>query len=268
MYWMNLLRPAKAACVTGFLLFQSDASAQEAPTPDPIAAEQQEPPDLKGTWYLRMRTAMDARVAIIGTTHIKSTTHLLVNIEKRDDTYFQSQKTCIVDTRPSRKLTRTILPEVFIKHLAEKTYPIRVTFSDTGTWEYYADLRQQYVGYRSELAPDGIPKSKKHPAVYDWDEDGKPGASVLVHIPIIGFIEIYIVQTNHTFLNGNIVDENNVEGRTHQRLLLQRTIGAENRLLAASPDLAVAKGHDAFEMVRIEAGSTCADIKRIAGQSF
>ena len=46
-------------------------------------------------------------------------------------------------------------------------------------------------------SPDDIPRDKKHPAIFDWDEDGKPGASVLVDVPIIGHIRIYMVQTNH-----------------------------------------------------------------------
>ena len=54
--------------------------------------------------------------------HIKTTTHLLITIAVKDDEILQSQKTCgIVDSRPSRNLTRTILPEAFIEHLTQKT---------------------------------------------------------------------------------------------------------------------------------------------------
>ena len=72
-----------------------------------------------------------------------------------------------------------------------------------GSWAA-ADPRQQYVGYHGHLSPDDIPRDKKHPAIFDWDEDGKPGASVLVDVPIIGHIRIYMVQTNHTILSGQV----------------------------------------------------------------
>jgi len=225
-------------------------------------------PDLSGTWYLRMRTATNAKIRFLGNTYVRSTTHLLVRIENRSDGLYQSQQTCIVDTRPSRNITKTVLPEAFVAHLAQKTYPISVTKAEDGTWSYDADLQQQFVGYHGHLAPDGIPKNAKHPAVYDWDEDGKPGASVLVDIPIIGHIRIYLVQTNHTFLKGSIDGPDDISGKTIQGLLGQRTIGADNRLLAASPNLSIGTGHDAFEMIRIATGSTCQDIKRLAKDSF
>ena len=108
--------------------------------------------DISGTWHLLMRTATDARVPIIGTTHIKTTTHLLIKIAAKDGEILQSQKTCIVDSRPSRNLTRTILPEAFIEHLTQKTYPIQVEQKADGGWSYYADLKQQYVGYHGHLS--------------------------------------------------------------------------------------------------------------------
>ncbi len=226
------------------------------------------PPDLSGTWHLRMRTATDAKVRIIGTTHIKTTTHLLIQIATEGEEILQSQKTCLVDSRPSRNFTRTILPDAFIEHLAQKTYPIRVAPTDDGGWAYDADLKQQFVGYHGHLAPDDIPRDKKHPAVYDWDEDGKPGASVLVDLPLIGHIRIYMVQTNHTFLTGRVDADGVIRGRTHQRLLKQHTIGADNRLLAASPRLSVGTGHDAFEMMRLPEGATCAEVKTAAAGTF
>lgn len=257
------------------LLLAGTATAKEPETGDTgVAADAPEleiehaPPDISGTWHLLMRTATDARVPIIGTTHIKTTTHLLITIAVKDDEILQSQKTCIVDSRPSRNLTRTILPEAFIEHLTQKTYPIQVEQKPDGGWSYYADLKQQYVGYHGHLSPDDIPRDKKHPAIFDWDEDGKPGASVLVDVPIIGHIRIYMVQTNHTILSGQVDDDGVIRGRGKQRLLLQRTIGADNRLLATSPKLSVSTGHDAFEMTRLADGASCADVKAGATGRF
>ena len=228
-------------------------------SPEPSVAHAT--PDISGTWHLLMRTATDAKVPIIGTTHIKTTTHLLIKIAYRDGQILQSQKTCIVDSRPSRNLTRTILPDAFIEHLTQKTYPIQVEPKEDGGWSYYADLKQQHVGYHGHLSPDDIPRDKRHPAIYDWDEDGKPGASVLVDVPIFGHIRIYMVQTNHTVLSGQVVDDDVIRGHGKQRFLLQRTIGADNRLLATSPKLSVSGGHDAFEMTRLPDGATCTDVK-------
>ena len=244
----------------------------EEQKPSTISADVEEPneqqPNIDGTWYLRMRTSTDARVPIIGTTNIKTTTHMLIQIDTREGRLFQSQKTCVVDTRPSRKIARTVLPKAFIDHLPEKTYPITLKPDGHGGWDYRADLKQQYVGYRGALAKDGIPQKADHPAVFDWDEDGKPGASVLVAIPIIGNTRIYMVQTNHTFLNGALDADGVIRGKAHQRILQQRTIGADNRLLAASPNVSVSAGHDAFELMRRPAETTCVEIAEEAKTSF
>ena len=226
------------------------------------------PIDLSGTWYLRIRTATNAKVPIIGSTYIRSTTHLLTTIEATDTGFNQTQKTCVVDNRPDRSITRTVLPKAFIDHLPVKTYPIELSPNADGTMAYRADLIQQYVGYDGVKANGTIPSRAKDPAVFDWDEDGKPGASVLVDIPIIGHVRIYMVQTNHTVLTGTVKNADRIEGKTNQLLLQQRTIGADNRLLAANPKLSVGEGHDRFEMVRTKPGSTCADIKRLAEGTF
>ena len=261
----NLLLLMHAAAVTAAEPTAANTTQDQA---DASTTAAQVQPDISGTWHLLMRTATDAKVPIIGTTHIRTTTHLLIKIASRDGEILQSQKTCIVDSRPSRNLTRTILPDAFIEHLTQKTYPIQVEQKDDGTWSYYADLKQQYVGYHGHLSPDDIPRDKKHAAIFDWDEDGKPGASVLVDIPIFGHIRIYMVQTNHTVLSGTVDDDGVVRGRGRQLLLLQRTIGADNRLLATSPKLSVSTGHDVFEMTRLPDGASCTEVKTGAAGRF
>jgi hypothetical protein len=234
-------------------------------TPDVVNTSR---PDLVGTWYLRIRTATDARVPIIGNTHIQSTTHLLVSIVNNDGVLYQTQRTCIVDSRPSRSITKTVLPKAFIDHLPVKTYPVFLAEKANGAWSYSADLQQQYVGYDGKKANGVIPEDDDDPSVFDWDEDGEPGASVLIDIPLFGHIRIYMVQTNHTLLNGQLLNDNRIEGHSEQLVLDQRTIGADNRLLTTSPKLSVGKGHDRFEMMRIEDDATCTDIRRLGAGTF
>jgi len=254
--------------VLPFIVFASVASPTANTARADTGAPDSVPLALSGTWYLRIRTATDARIPIIGTTRIKSTTHLLATIKDLDGTLMQRQKTCIVDTRPSRSITRTVLPKAFIDHLPVKSYPIEIREAQSGKWNYRADLIQQYVGYNGKEANGKIPENADDPSVFDWDEDGKPGASVMVDIPLFGKVGIYMVQTNHTVLKGKVVSADRVEGKTHQLVLKQRTIGADNRLLAANPTLTVGKGHDQFEMMRIAEGSTCTDIARHAKGTF
>ncbi len=227
-----------------------------------------DPSSFAGTWYLRMRTATDAKIPIIGTTHIKSTTHLLTTITFTDGALQQRQKTCIVDSRPSRSITRTVLPQTFIDHLPVKNYPIKLRQDDQGSWQYRADLKQQFVGYDGKKANGKIPESAADPSVYDWDEDGDPGASVLINVPLFGKVRIYLVQTNHTILTGQAINPNRIEGTTKQLLLQQRTIGASNRLLAANPKLTIGTCHNRFEMMRTKDGANCADIALLAKGTF
>ena len=275
--YMPLLHKWLRNVALSVLMMASQMTANANPEPSLVPSEAPSdipetqtptPPDLTGTWYMRIRTATNARLAIIGTTKIRSTTHLLVHIENVNGTLTQTQKTCAVDTRPSRSISRTVLPKAFIDHLPVKSYPVELSLTEDGTWSYEADLRQQFVGYHGDLATDGIPEDDEHPSVFDWDEDGKPGASVLADIPLFGHIRIYMVQTNHTLISGQVLNEDRIEGRTRQRVLDQRTIGADNRLFAASPKLSVGTGHDRLELMRIDTPATCDDITRMAKGTF
>ena len=262
---MNMVIPPNRTGMTALLLIAalSMGSARAEPT-----ATEMEPSPFAGTWYLRMRTATDAKIPIIGTTHIKSTTNLLTTITVKDGALMQRQKTCIVDSRPSRSITRTVLPQTFIDHLPVKTYPIKLRQGDDGTWQYRADLKQQFVGYDGKKANGKIPESTADPSVFDWDEDGDPGASVLINVPLFGKVRIYLVQTNHTILTGRAISPDRIEGTTRQLLLQQRTIGASNRLLAANPKLTIGTGHNSFEMMRTKDGANCNDIAILAKGTF
>jgi len=222
------------------------------------------PEALAGTWHLRMETASDARFGFLGKIHIQTTTHLLVAISQGPVGLTQTQQICAISSVPSSNISRTILPTAFISHLPKKTYTITVANQGENTWHYTADLGQTFVGYDGTKAPNAIPSKAGHPAVFDWDRDGKPGATVIVDIPILGEVRIYLVQTNHMQLSGSVQSPDHISGKAIQILMDQRTIGADNFLLSGSPNLTVGAGHDGFDLGRIKAGADCTDIVALA----
>lgn len=222
-------------------------------------AEEAAPPDLRGTFHLRMRTATDAKVPLIGTTRVNTTSDMLATIRLIDGRFVQSHQTCFVNAIPTRGIARTVLPLPFIRALPIKTYTLVLTQDDKG-WRYDADLKPQWVGYHPEQAGTTMPTDPKHPAIYDWDGDGKPGASVLLDVPVFGEFKIYMVQRSHARLTGRIDNENKVTGQAIMMELSQRTIGADNVLFRTSPKIAPAPKPRAFELTRVPQGSICADL--------
>ena len=242
MFCMRLVLPLIAG------LWSSAATAQDASHPD-----------LTGTFRLTMRTATEAKVPVIGTTIVKTTSKLLATVTWTGGQYVQTHRTCTVDAIPSRGIAKTVLPPTFIAALPVKTYPLRLS-QDAQGWAFDADLMPQSVGYHPDQNGGVMPKDKDNPAIYDWDEDGKPGASVMVDIPVIGQFRIYMVQFSHARLTGRVQSADLVTGKTVMMALDQKTIGADNVLFSSSPSVAPAQGHWAFEMERIADGSTCSDL--------
>jgi hypothetical protein len=222
-------------------------------------AQEATPPDLTGTFHLRMRTATQAKVPVIGTTIVNTTSDLLATVTYKDGAYVQTHRTCKVNAVPTRGIARTVLPPTFINALPMKTYQLQLT-QDSKGWRFDADLKPQSIGYHPSQSGGVMPKDKHHAAIFDWDGDGKPGASVMVDIPVIGEFRIYMVQFSHARLTGRVESRDRVTGKTVMMSLDQQTIGADNRLFASSPSIAPAPGHRAFEMERMPDGSSCADL--------
>jgi len=206
-----------------------------------------------------MRTATKASVPVIGSTLIQTTTDLLATLKRVNGALVQTHQTCSVHPVASRALVQTILPDAFIRALGSKTYPVTLTEQD-GYWRFDADLGPQHIGFHGNLSGGAMPRNKHHPAIYDWDGDGKPGASVWLDVPIIGHVRIYMVQLAHSRLSGWVESVDRVSGEAEMMQIDQKTIGADNRLFAGSPSIAVGEGHKAFEMERLPEGSTCAEV--------
>ena len=77
-----------------------------------------------------------------------------------------------------------IFPDKFVAALAKHTYPIQIE-RDAQGWRYRADLGVERIGYRADSADGKLPTKIDDPAVYDWDGDGHPGATLRLSVPLL-----------------------------------------------------------------------------------
>jgi hypothetical protein len=153
-------------------------------------------------------------------------------------------------------MIKMIFPDKFIAALAQHTYPIRLERDGQG-WSYRADLGIERIGYRPGAGDTKLPTAADDPAVYDWDGDGKPGATLKLSVPLLPDGELYVVQRGHSVLNGRITQPGQIEGGIDVRSFEQRVLGARPGFLNKSPDIQPDPKESRFSITQIAPGSSC-----------
>ena len=169
--------------------------------------------------------ASTTRVPVFGTSKSASKSVSLVEIKRDGTALIQTHKTCDFRVLDDSKFIKMIFPEKFVAALARHTYPLQLD-KDAQGWRYRADLGVERIGYKSTANETGLPAKIDDPAVYDWDGDGKPAATLKISIPLLPDGEFYVVQRGHSILNGRIVQPGRIEGSIETRLFEQRVLGA------------------------------------------
>ena len=217
---------------------------------------QEEPLLLPGIYRLEMIMASTTRVPVFGTSKSASKSISLVEIKRDGTALIQTHKTCDFRVLDDSKFIKMICPEKFVGALAKHTYPLQLE-KDAQGWSYRADLGVERIGYKSTANESGLPAKIDDPAVYDWDGDGKPAATIKISIPLLPDGEFYVVQRGHSILNGRIVQPGRIEGSIETRLFEQRVLGAWpgflNQSAEVEPDL---KG-SRFILSLAPGGSSC-----------
>jgi hypothetical protein len=242
-----------AALVIGFDLLAQVASGQE---------EQILPP---GTYRLEMIMASTTRVPVFGTSKSASKSISLVEIKSDGAALIQTHKTCDFRVVDDSKFIKMIFPDKFVAALARHTYPLQLEKDGQG-WRYRADLGIERIGYKSAGNETSLPTKIDDPAVYDWDGDGKPAATLKISIPLLPDGEFYVVQRGHSILNGRIVQPGMIEGSIETPLFEQRVLGAWPGFLNQSAEVQPDPKESRFVLSSVPAGSNC-DTLLSAGKS-
>lgn len=231
-----------------------------------LSSAQEENPLPPGLYRLEMIMASTTRVPLFGSSKSASKSISLVEIRRENNGLVQTHRVCDFRVLEDSKMIKMIFPEKFIGALARHTYPIQLERDGEG-WSYRADLGVERIGYRSNGADDPLPGKADDPAVFDWDDDGHPGATLKISIPLLPTGELYVVQRGQSILTGRLTPSGTVEGGIEVRNFAQRVLAAWPGFLAKSPEIEPNSKESRFILSPIAAGSTCESLRRSGGKS-
>lgn len=209
-----------------------------------------------GFYRLEMIMASTTRVPVFGTSKSASKSVSLVEIKRDGAALIQTHKTCEFRVLDDSKFIKMIFPDKFVAALARHTYPLQFD-KDAQGWRYRADLGVERIGYKSSGNETALPTKIEDPAVYDWDGDGKPAATLKISIPLLPDGEFYVVQRGHSILNGRVVQPGRIEGGIDTQLFEQRVLGAWPEFLNQSAEVEPDPKESRFVLTQVSGVSSC-----------
>ena len=204
-----------------------------------------------GLYVLETEVVTQSQVSIFGRNRVVTTARALAEVAESDDGLRLHQTTCSIEVVDGSRAITTI-PPLFIQSLPRLEY--RLEANESGFVLRDGEQRVGLVG-----TPAQFPTSPRDPAVADTDGDGRPGATIELRVPVLGTIDIYVVQRTRTELAGSYVDGRGA-GQVNVLSFEQVTIGASNPLFRVTPNLAPQSEESAFLLIPVDSGTRCADL--------
>lgn len=214
-----------------------------------------------GTYRLEMIMATIARLPFFGQSKSASKSMSLVEIKGNGSGLLQSHRVCDFRVLEDSALIKMVFPDKFVAALARHTYPIQLEKDDQG-WRYRADLGIERIGYHAGYEDTRLPTEANDPAVYDWDNDGHPGATLKLSVPLLPDGELYVVQRGHSILTGRVTQPGKVEGGIEVLSFEHRVLGAWPSFLNQSPEIVANPRESRFSITAVPSGSTCDSLKK------
>ena len=214
-----------------------------------------------GSYRLEMIMATVSRLPFFGDSKSASRSVSLVEVRRAGANLVQSHQVCTFRVLEDSAMIKMIFPDKFVAALAKHTYPIQIERDPQG-WRYRADLGVERIGYRVDLADGKLPTRIDDPAVYDWDSDGHPGATLKLSVPLLPDGELYVVQRGQSVLTGRVVTPGRIDGEIEVRSFEHRVLGARPSFLNRSPEIEPDPQGSRFSMSPVPTGTTCESLRK------
>jgi hypothetical protein len=214
-----------------------------------------------GMYRLEIIMATVSRLPFFGSSKSASKSVSLVEVRRAGADLVQSHQVCAFRVLEDSAMIKMIFPDKFVAALAKHTYPIQIE-RDAQGWHYRADLGVERIGYRADAMDGKLPTKIDDPAVYDWDGDGHPGATLILAVPLLPDGELYVVQRGQSILNGRVVTPGRIDGGIEVRSFEHRVLGAKPSFLNRSPEIEPDPKGSRFSISPLPAGTTCESLRK------
>lgn len=224
-----------------------------------FAAGAPEVPEVEGSWVRVEEAATLARLpAPLGA--ITSTTRavLLLQVKQSGAELDVASEVCELETHAAGGMVRSEYPAAFLTALARPHRRARLEVRG-GRLVYFEPPELTFRGVSSEVARGPLPGRAEDERVVDADHDGHPGLTV--HIAGIVRGEIYVIQRATSSALGAFRAPDELGGGLRWTMD-QVVLGASVTMLASTPQIVPHpdRRRSWFEMRRVAAKSTCADV--------
>jgi len=218
-------------------------------------------PPLPGTWGVMIRIESVIQAPALPESQSSSLAWAIAELGVDEQGWYQTHRVCCAEVLGTGRLISSIVPASYTDHMPTKTMrPALGHDRHGGSWT--VDMGEAAVGYHHHLSPDTLPDTADHPAVYDWDEDGKIGATVLIDLPLFQPFEIYIAQVSHLELQGRVISPEHIAGKILVHRQDRETLGASAALFDRDIPSHPLPGASTFSMVRVPDGTGCGQVRQ------
>lgn len=207
-----------------------------------------------------------SRLPFLGSSKSASKSVSVVEVRRQGPILTQSHQVCDFRVLEHSAMIKMVFSDKFVSALAKPTYPIQME-KDAQGWFYRADLGMERIGYRGDSADGKLPTKIDDPAVYDWDGDGHPGATLRLSVPLLPDGELYVVQRGHSVLNGRVTAPGRIDGDIEVLSFEHRVLGAKPSFLNRSPEIEPDPKGSRFSLSPVPAGSTCESLRKTDSHS-
>lgn len=201
-----------------------------------------------------MRFAAQADAPLLGPTDTLTASTSRVDVRYERGTLIQDHLVCRMWDASASSLRTVIYPDPFVNAL-ERTRVQPVLSKAGGRIEYEADLGPEWLG--AKPAPT-LPRDPNDPRVVDSDDDGRPGVTIRLRLPMLPEAELLVTQRSHAVLRGRVVSPGRVTGHVEMRDFEQTVLAAQPPLLQYQPEVQYDAERSRFELVRDDADACAA----------
>jgi len=215
-----------------------------------------ERPPLAGYWAQRRFYSSLSDLPVLGMKETSTTSISLVKIEEHENGQLTLVTTlCGIDIdNGAEGMVDVLVPDAFVRSIPQATLSATLTREERG-WRFFQPRHFDVRGAVLESkADESLPVDVDDPRVFDQDEDGEPGVTMIVTGLTQG--RLFIVQRTSYELDGFVVSDLLIEGRadwTDEQVLL----ASDNPNLTGSPPKTPKLEASTFTMLRLTGEPDC-----------